>query len=132
MDSTERPAKKPNPWGPRLAGLVLLAVLAVLGTCGYPFFKAEWNYRDTKEEYSRRSTQYDAIVQQLALWLPNDTRLYWLLAELLNADGQYKEAEKIMDECVGESRKYDSVELKEHRRILKSYTPPPPPAPPGV
>jgi hypothetical protein len=70
------------------------------------------------------------IVQQLALWLPNDTRLYWLLAELLNADGQVSDALSIMDECIGAGRRYDSIELKDHRRVLKDWTPPAPPPPP--
>lgn len=72
------------------------------------------------------------IVQQLALWFPGDTRLYWLLAELLNADGQVVEARRIMDECIGPSRRYDSTELKEHRRVLIDWAPPPPPPPPNV
>jgi tetratricopeptide (TPR) repeat protein len=71
------------------------------------------------------------IVQQLALWMPNDSRLYWLLAELLNADGQITEARKIMDECVGPSRKLDPQELKEHRHLLMEWTPPKP-QPPNV
>lgn len=73
-----------------------------------------------------------AIVQQLALWLPNDSRLYWLLAELLNADGQIKEARTMMDECVGISRKFDPPQLKEHRHVLLEWTPPQPPAPPSL
>jgi tetratricopeptide (TPR) repeat protein len=58
-----------------------------------------------------------AIVQQLVLWFPEDTRLYWLLGELLNADGQINEAYTVLNECV-DARRYDSAELKEHRRIL--------------
>jgi tetratricopeptide (TPR) repeat protein len=70
-----------------------------------------------------------AIVQQLLLWFPRDTRLYWLLGELLNAEGQVQEAYQVLDECVG-PRRYDSAELKEHRRILQEALPQPPPLEP--
>jgi len=71
-----------------------------------------------------------ALVQQLALWLPDDTRLYWHLGELLNADGQIAEAYTVLDECVGGGRRYDVPELKEHRRVLQEGLPKPPPPPP--
>ncbi|OAI48114.1 hypothetical protein AYO44_07950 [Planctomycetaceae bacterium SCGC AG-212-F19] len=71
-----------------------------------------------------------ALVQQLVLWLPDDTRLYWLLGEMLNADGQIPEAYTVLDECVGGGRRYDAAELKEHRRILQEGLPKPPPPPP--
>lgn len=73
-----------------------------------------------------------ALTQQLALWLPTDTRLYWLLGEVLNADGQVAEAFTVLDECVGGGRGYDAVELKEHRRILQEGLPRPPPPPPII
>lgn len=43
----------------------------------------------------------DAIpaVQQLVLWAPWDTDLYWLLAELYAADGRIREAEGIFNQC---------------------------------
>ena len=31
-----------------------------------------------------------AVVQQLMLWFPSDTRIFWLLAELYAADGQFR------------------------------------------
>jgi hypothetical protein len=40
-----------------------------------------------------------AIVQQLLLWFPSDTRLYWLLAELYAADGKIDEADTIFYQC---------------------------------
>jgi hypothetical protein len=70
-----------------------------------------------------------AMVQQLALWLPEDTRLYWLLGELWNAEGQNEEAYKVLDDCVY-GRRYDAPELKDHRRILLEALKPPP-APPS-
>jgi len=42
------------------------------------------------------------IVQQLALWLPSDGRLLWLLAELANATGDVRTAANILDGCVTE------------------------------
>jgi hypothetical protein len=51
-----------------------------------------------------------AIVQELLAWLPQDTRLFWLLGELLNArdlnrrdpkgEGDLHTAYKILDNCV--------------------------------
>jgi tetratricopeptide (TPR) repeat protein len=61
-----------------------------------------------------------AIVQQLMLWFPQDTRLYWLLAEVLNASGEPENALVVMDQCVG-SRSYESQELRDHRRVLQEY-----------
>jgi tetratricopeptide (TPR) repeat protein len=58
-----------------------------------------------------------ALVQQLVLWLPDDTRLYWLLGELYNADGDLETALRIFDDCVW-NRRYDSAELKAHRQIV--------------
>lgn len=73
-----------------------------------------------------------ASLQQLVLWFPDDTRLLWQVGELLNAQGQVSEAYDILDDCVGAARRYDSKELKEHRRILQEARPAPPPPPPGV
>lgn len=67
-----------------------------------------------------------AIVQQLCLWLPLDTRLYWLYGELLNAQGtEYiNEAYKVLEECV-DGRNWESPELREHRRTLRENRPQP-------
>jgi hypothetical protein len=43
-----------------------------------------------------------ALAQQLALWLPHDARLLWLLAELANAHGDVATAAAMMDGCVTE------------------------------
>jgi tetratricopeptide (TPR) repeat protein len=79
-----------------------------------------------------------AVVQQLLLWFPDDTRLLWLLGELYNAQGDLEAASKILDDCVWQ-RRYDSPALREHRQIVqeayeaqvKAATPPPqePPKP---
>jgi hypothetical protein len=43
-----------------------------------------------------------AIVQQLAVWLPGDGRLLWLLAELANAHGDVRTAAALMEGVVSE------------------------------
>lgn len=60
-----------------------------------------------------------AIVQQLLLWHPKDARLYWLLGELYNAEGDIDSAAKLLDACsfvMG----YSNPTVIEHRRILKA------------
>lgn len=48
-----------------------------------------------------------AVVQQLVLWAPWDTGLYWLLAELYAAEGMLREAAVIFDQCA-DSRQYSN------------------------
>ena len=69
-----------------------------------------------------------AIVQQLLLWLPDDPRLYWLLGELLNAEGKGKEALDVLSRCA-DARNFRPEALMEHRRILKKAYPDPLPPP---
>jgi hypothetical protein len=59
-----------------------------------------------------------AIVQQLVLWHPHDARLYWLLGELYNADGDIETAEKILDHC-SFNMGYSNPALLRHRQILQ-------------
>jgi tetratricopeptide (TPR) repeat protein len=59
-----------------------------------------------------------AVVQQLLLWFPEDTRLLWLLGELYNAHGDLASADAVFEECVW-SRRYDSPTLRDHRRQVK-------------
>ena len=59
-----------------------------------------------------------AIVQQLLLWFPEDTRLLWLLGELYNAEGNLEAAAKCSIMCVW-SRRYESPALRDHRRIVQ-------------
>src|SRR5262249_4628765 len=68
-------------------------------------------------ERAKLPTDALAAVQQLLLWFPEDTRLYWLLGELLNADGQVIEAAGILDRCAY-ARNHPDPELKAHRREL--------------
>ena len=59
-----------------------------------------------------------AIVQQLLLWFPTDTRLYWLLAELYASDGKLDEAQVIFEQCTW-SRQYGNRKvLMEHRTAV--------------
>jgi tetratricopeptide (TPR) repeat protein len=59
-----------------------------------------------------------AIVQQLLLWFPEDTRLLWQLGELYNASGNLEAASRVLDLCVW-SRRYDSPALRDHRRAVQ-------------
>jgi hypothetical protein len=73
-----------------------------------------------------------AIVQQLLLWIPGggpgleDTRLYWLLGELYNAEGYTVTAAQIFDQCVF-NRGYTFPEIREHQKIVKAAQPEPEP-----
>jgi hypothetical protein len=58
------------------------------------------------------------IVSQLLLWLPFDNRLYWLMAELLNAQGDLRGANAIMNELV-DARAYRPPELWAHRQVVR-------------
>jgi hypothetical protein len=72
-----------------------------------------------------------AIVQQLIVWLPDDTRLYWLLGEVMNGQGDTAAAENVFTDCVW-NRRFDAPALQEHRQILQDALPrPEPPAPVG-
>lgn len=60
------------------------------------------------------------IVGQLLLWMPSDSRLYWLLAELVN--GQQRDvlsSSEILNSLVWD-RKYSFREIQEHRQVLNA------------
>lgn len=60
-----------------------------------------------------------AVVQQLLLWAPWDTGLYWLLAELYAADGRVRPADVIFFQCVN-SRQYSNRQLlMDHRHVVR-------------
>ncbi|VTR97440.1 tetratricopeptide repeat protein [Tuwongella immobilis] len=59
-----------------------------------------------------------AIVQQLLLWSPEDSRLYWLLAELYAANNELQAASRILDECV-DSRRFQNSTLIDHRHRIR-------------
>jgi hypothetical protein len=74
--------------------------------------------RISAEELKKLPSDAIAIVQQLLIWLPGDSRLYWLLGELLNAHGDVGSAATVFDECLW-TRRYDSPLLREHRQIVE-------------
>jgi hypothetical protein len=61
-----------------------------------------------------------AVVQQMLLLFPGDTRLYWLLAELYAADGMLDEALKILDECAWSRQYGNRVAFMEHRAAIRA------------
>jgi hypothetical protein len=68
------------------------------------------------------------IVQQLLIWLPEDTRLYWLLGELYNAQGGAKNiqsARMIFEELAGfNGLGVRAPLLAEHRKDLLNFKSP--------
>ena len=59
-----------------------------------------------------------AVVQQLVLWFPHDTRLYWLLGEVYAARGEFATAERIMNECVYSLAYSNRKVLMQHREAV--------------
>jgi hypothetical protein len=60
-----------------------------------------------------------ALVQQLLMWLPGDSRLYWLLSEVLNAEGDVFLARWILQDCI-RNRSLNTVPgIRNHFKILK-------------
>lgn len=62
-----------------------------------------------------------ATTQQLILWLPFDNRLYWLLGEVLNAQGQQRDTLGVFDELIWSG--YNVPALKEHRGVIQDAQP---------
>jgi hypothetical protein len=60
-----------------------------------------------------------AVVQQLLLWAPWDTGLYWLLAELYAADGQLGAADTIFFQCANSRQYSNRPVLMDHRRAVQ-------------
>jgi tetratricopeptide (TPR) repeat protein len=71
-----------------------------------------------------------ALVQQLLIWIPGpgpgmeDPRLFWLLGELYNADGDIDTAAQIFRTLVWSNR-LNAPELLEHRKIIQAALPEP-------
>ena len=59
----------------------------------------------------------------MLLWEPDDARLLWLAAELLNAEGDAAGARDLMRYVI-ENLQYVTPELKEHRDVLVREVPP--------
>ena len=61
-----------------------------------------------------------AVVQQLSLWAPGDTKLLWLLGEVYAATGRVREADKVFDQCTW-GRGYTNRDvLMAHRRAVRA------------
>lgn len=69
-------------------------------------------------QYARLPADHLSAVAQLVLWMPTDARLSWLLAELLNANGNIADAFAWMHD-LSYNRGYHPNDLKEHRLLLK-------------
>jgi hypothetical protein len=72
------------------------------------------------EVYDRLPPNAYGIALQLVLWYPQDVRLYWLLAELLNASGNVIAASQIFDEFWTRSEVSSFKDFNQHGRVLKS------------
>lgn len=60
-----------------------------------------------------------AVAQQLALWLPADGRVLWLLGELANAHGDVRTAANVLDGCVTEFG-LASPDLRARRQLYRA------------
>lgn len=75
--------------------------------------------RIARAEKKKLPAQGVAIVQQLALWLPDDPQLLWQLAELANAHGDLRNAAAMFDGCVVQF-KLDNKDLRRHRQEVRA------------
>ncbi len=73
-----------------------------------------------KSERAKLPPDAIAVVQQLLLWFPGETRLYWLLAELYAAAGDVKSAVAILDECTWGRQYGNRKVLVGHRQAVRS------------
>src|SRR5947209_6766324 len=71
------------------------------------------------DEWKKLPARAVPVVQQLCLWLPQDGRLLWQLAELANATGDVKTAAAIMDGCVDQFG-LRAADLRRHRQVLRA------------
>jgi tetratricopeptide (TPR) repeat protein len=71
------------------------------------------------EQWARLPAYHMEIVQVLTLWMPHDSRLRWLLAELLNANGSPGLALEIMEELSLPPRNFRNAEFAAHHLTLR-------------
>ncbi|MCZ2343810.1 MAG: hypothetical protein LC104_18735 [Bacteroidales bacterium] len=74
----------------------------------------------TAAERAKLPADAVAIVQQLLLWDPTDTALYWLLAELYAANGQLRQADTIFYQCAWSRQYGNRAELMAHRTAVQA------------
>jgi tetratricopeptide (TPR) repeat protein len=72
------------------------------------------------EDLDRLPAERIPLVSQLTLWLPFDDRVYWLVGELLNAQGDVAPAFRILDDLVY-VRNFAATECRAHRRVLFQF-----------
>ncbi|HEV3146575.1 MAG TPA: hypothetical protein VGZ47_21990 [Gemmataceae bacterium] len=70
----------------------------------------------SSEESTKIPEDALTAVQQLLLWLPDDIRLCWLLAELYNAQGDISAANFFFDYCANKG--FQPPLLRAHRRVV--------------
>ncbi len=86
------------------------------------FTRADGSYKTHGLEPAQLATLPEEtmlLLQQLLLWNPGDSRLWWLFGELLNAQGNLLEASNLFDWLVRVAQ-YSPKELREHRAILNA------------
>lgn len=89
---------------------------------GVRFVGPEGKYQPgqlARSEQKKLPADAVAQVQQLALWLPADGRLLWLMAELAAASGDVATAAAMMDGCTIEFNMRDA-DLREHRQATRA------------
>jgi len=70
------------------------------------------------DQWAKLPANYMEILKLLVLWLPHDTRLRWLLAEVENAKGNFGIALNIMND-LSETRGFRTPEFAAHQLILR-------------
>lgn len=70
------------------------------------------------KQWERLPTDADAIVQQLLIWRPSDSRLLWLYGELLNARVKVDGAFYVLNDRVRDQDRWRNRELDRHVRVL--------------
>ena len=89
---------------------------------GIHFLNANGKYEPghlASADHKKLPAEALAQVQLLALWLPADVRLLWLLGEMANVQGDVKTAAAIFDGCVTEFNSR-SPDLRQHRQLTRA------------
>ena len=60
-----------------------------------------------------------AIVQQMLLWSPDDTRMLWLLGELYAVKGEVLPADDVFDQCTWGRGFTNRKKLMDHRHVVR-------------
>src|SRR5438105_1671782 len=129
--SAETPAELPSQWRGFLVDLRALRMIGVPPAPTAPLHLLREQYEDAAGKLEVADKKADpairkklaaddvAMVQQLALWLPSDGRLLWLLGELANQHGDVRTAASILEGVVTEFA-LTSQEAREHRKFYRA------------